>query len=94
MKNILIDLYYGKLGEAEKNISHLYNTPEFKRYEELENQLEKTFNKEQQALFYSYCEARSLFYSKIYEYTYSNGVKTGMCLGLELVDFEPSSNNF
>lgn len=94
MKNILIDLYYGNINEAEKNISCLYNTTEYKNYEKLENELEKTFSKEQLKLFYNYCEAKSLFNSKILEYTYSNGVKIGMCLGLELIDFEPSSNNF
>ena len=41
MKNILIDLYYGNINEAEKNISCLYNTTEYKNYEKLENELEE-----------------------------------------------------
>ncbi len=81
MKNILSHLYYGNLNEAEKKVTPLYNTQEYTRYKRAEENLEKTFSKEQQALHSLYCEK-----------LYCNGVRTGMCIGLELVDFSPDED--
>ena len=92
MKNILTHLYYGNLNEAEKKVTPLYNTQEYARYKRAEESLEKTFSKEQQELYNKVCNLESAFHSLYCEKLYCNGVRTGMCIGLELVDFSPDED--
>ena len=66
-----------------------------KEYEEMNEHFDKfadTLTKEQFKLFDLYDEKNTLFNDLIFERTYKNGIKTGMLLILELLDFEPTYN--
>lgn len=90
MKSILKEIYYGRLNEADRPICEFFKT---KEYEEMNKHFDKfadTLTKEQFKLFDLYDEKNTLFNDLIFERTYKNGIKTGMLLILELLNFEPT----
>lgn len=89
MKNILQALYYGRLNEFERNIKKLQETQQYKEYDKCYKKLVGTLTPEQKNLFEEYFQSESIYLSLENEQIYANGVKTGMCLALELIDFDP-----
>ena len=88
MKNILSHLYNGNIDESTRSIKDLQKTKEYKKMDECYQKLIKTLNEEQQELFEEYYESDGEYTTLEKERIYANGVKTGMCIALELVDFD------
>lgn len=89
MKNILQHLYHGNLNEVERSTEEFEKTEEYEKYYASIKKLTESLSPEQQKLFDEYYDWEGAYQSLLSERTYANGVKTGMCLALELVDFEP-----
>ena len=87
MMNILKDLYYGNINEAERDISDLQKTPEYERYAQAFDLLTDSLSKEQQKLFEDYFMNESGFSSLLHERIYANGIKVGFLLANEINDF-------
>lgn len=90
MKDIFLHLFYGHLNESERSLKEFNDTDEFKKVLESLKRFEETFNKDQLKLFDEYTAANSFYVNLERERVYINGVKTGMCFILELLNFEPS----
>lgn len=88
MKSILKEIYFGRLNEADRPINELQKSKEYEIMNEYFDNFSKTLTKEQFKLFDLYDEKNTMFNDLIFERTYKNGVKTGMLLILELLDFE------
>ncbi len=93
MRNVLKSLYYGELGEFNRPISQLQKSEEFKKMDFAYDKLMKSLSEEQKKLFEEYFHCEALYTLLEKERDFLNGVKLGMCLALELVDFEPSPLN-
>ena len=89
-KNVLDELYYGNINESERFLGKIAETEEYKQYCEITDQFVATLTKEQQALFNEFYLASGGYQSLCLKRTYTNGVKLGMALALELIDFDPS----
>ncbi len=89
-KNVLDELYYGNINESDRLLGKIVETEEYKQYQESADKLIATLNKEQQALFNQFFVASGCYESLCLKRTYANGVKLGMALALELIDFDPS----
>ncbi len=89
MKNIFSYLYYGELNEAHRSVKDLQKTEEYKSYAAALEKLTASFSEAQEDLFESYFECEGNYTGIEKERIYPNGVKTGMCLALSLLDFEP-----
>lgn len=92
MKNVLSHLFYGNLNESERRHEHVKDTEEYKKYYEYIDKLSATFSQEQLKLFNEYFVLESAYEGLIQETIYTNGVRLGMCLILELIDFKPESH--
>lgn len=90
MKDVLRHLYNGELNEAERKVTDLYETEEYKQSNESYERLAGTFSQEQSKLFEEYFEKNGLYTAKVMEEIYANGFKTGMLLAFEVADFEPT----
>ena len=89
MKNILSRLYYGEVNDSNQSVKDLQHTEEYKSYAAALEKLTATFSEEQEDLFETYFECDGNYTGIEKERIYANGVKTGMCLALSLLDFEP-----
>ena len=89
MKDILKKMYYGNLNESERPLKGLYQSEEFKKMNECYEKLMKSLTKEQKDLFEEYYESNLGVECMEKECLYENAVKTGICIGLEMMDFEP-----
>ena len=89
-KKVLDELYYGNINESGRLLGKIVETEEYKQYQECADKLIATLTKEQQALFDEFFLASGGYESVYLKRTYANGVKLGMALALELVDFDPS----
>ena len=87
---VLEKLYYGNINESERLLGKIAKTEEYKQYQEISEKFIATLNQEQEALFEEFFFAFGGYHSLSLQRTYANGVKLGMALGLELVDFDPS----
>ena len=92
-KNVLDELYYGNINESERFLGKISETKEYKQYQERADKLIASLSEEQQKLFNEYFFASGGYESVLLKRTYANGVKLGMALALELVDFDPSFQN-
>ena len=91
MKNVLSDLYYGRLNEMERDTKKLQETNEYKQYDECYKKLTATFTEEQAKIFEEYFEWEAVYTGLVKERGYKNGVKLGIWLAFELMDFEPTT---
>lgn len=88
MKSIIEEIYYGNVSEADKSYKNLKNTKEFINMNNNYNKLVDMLNSDQQDVFDKFCEYDAIFYDLINVRTYKNGVKLGMCLMLELLNYK------
>ena len=84
MKKVLSELYYGNINEAEKSIEDLRKSKEFQKYSESLDKLIATFSAEQEKMFDEYFVAEGNYASLERERIYTNGVKLGFALAVEL----------
>ncbi len=89
-KNVLDELYYGNINESDRLLGKIVETEEYKQYCQITDKFTATLSKEQQALFNQFFVASGCYESLCLKRTYANGVKLGMALALELIDFDPS----
>ena len=89
-KNVLDELYYGNINESERLLGKLAETEEYKQYRKITDEFVATLSKQQATLFNEFFLASSGYESVYLKRTYTNGVKLGMALVLELIDFDPS----
>ncbi len=89
-KNVLEELYYGNINESERLLGKITQTEEYKQYQKSADRLIATLTKEQQTLFNEFFLNSGGYESVCLQRTYANGVKLGMALALELIDFDPS----
>lgn len=89
-KNVLDELYYGNIHESERTLGKIKESEEYKQYCEITEKFEATLSKEQINLFNQFFVASGGHESLWLKRTYANGVKLGMALALELIDFDPS----
>ncbi len=89
MGSILLDLYYGNLCEAERSVKDLQDTKEYKKMDKSYEKLMECLSEEQKKLFNEFYDNHTIYDCIERERIYVNGVKVGMCLGLELRDFDP-----
>ena len=92
-KNILEELYYGNINECERRLGKITHTEEYKAYIKSLDKLVASFNEEQEKLFDEYFLATGGYEDVLLKRTYANGVKVGLSVGLELIDFDPSFQN-
>ncbi len=92
MKKILSHLFYGNLNESERTHEDIQNTEEYKKYYECIDKLSATFSQEQHKLFNEYFFSEGAYEGLLQEKIYTNGVRLGMCLILELIDFKPETH--
>ena len=90
MKNILYHLYHGNLCEADRSTKDLQKTQTFKKRDDSYEKLIATFDERQRELFEEFFVLDGDYEGLEKERIYANGVKTGICLALELLEFEPS----
>ena len=88
-KDVLDELYYGNINESERWLGKIAETEEYKKYCESTDKLIATFSEEQQQLFNEFFLASGGYESVCMKRTYKNGVKLGMALALESLDFDP-----
>ncbi|MBP3434670.1 MAG: hypothetical protein J6K50_05285 [Clostridia bacterium] len=91
MRNILTHLYYGDINESGRSTKELQKTEDFKNSEERYEKFMATLNEKQKELFEDFYRYEINYISLEKEQVYANGIKTGMCLILELMDFDPSA---
>lgn len=88
-KDVLDELYYGNINESERLLGKISETEEYKEYCQTADKLIATLSEEQQKLFDEFFLASGGYESVCMKRTYKNGVKLGMALALELLDFDP-----
>ena len=84
MKKVLSELYYGNINEAEKSVEDLRKSKEYQKYSESLDKLIATFSEEQEKMFDEYFVAEGNYASLERERIYTNGVKLGFALAVEL----------
>ena len=89
-KSVLDKLYYGNINESERLLGKIAKTEEYKQYQECLDKFTGTLNEKQATLFDKFFFALGGYHGLLLKRTYANGVKLGMALGWELVDFDPS----
>ena len=89
MEDILKQLFYGELKEAERPMGSLQKTKEFARLDEAYNALQEALSEQQRELFDRYYSAHATFASLENERFYTNGIKTGMQLVISAIHFQP-----
>ena len=84
MKKVLSELYYGNINEAEKSVEDLRKSKEYQKYSESLDKLIATFSEEQEKMFDEYFVSEGNYASLERERIYTNGVKLGFALAVEL----------
>ena len=88
MKSIIEEIYYGNVSEADRSFKYLKGTKEFINMDKYYNSLVNLLSDEQNEIFEKFCEFNALFDDIIRIETYKNGVKLGMSLILELLNYK------
>ena len=88
MKDILQELYRGKIREIDRSVKDLRGTEEFKKVDEHYEKLTATFSKEQAKLFEEYSCWEMSYFNLEKEKSYAAGVRLGMRFILSLWDFD------
>lgn len=89
-KNVLDELYYGNIYESDRILGKIAETEEYKQYCKITDKFISTLTEEQKSLFNEFYLVSGGYESLCLKRTYANGIKLGMALALELIDFDPS----
>ena len=91
MKDILKHLYYGNINESERGIEEFLETEEYKKYYEAGDKFDESLTDEQKQLYNEFFLRSGSLQDLHCERAYANGVKFGIWLMLEVMDFDPKS---